>query len=99
MRILDILARVQLEDTRPLVDVLRQESPNLSWGTTILLITGQVDEALFDELFQVRRRGLNVVLILVGRISGGQDVQKRAGHFRMPVYLFQTVNDLDVWRK
>jgi uncharacterized protein (DUF58 family) len=99
MRLLDLLARVQIGDLLPFAELLRRESPHLPWGTTLLLITGQADDALFDELFQVRRRGMNLVLILAGRVPGGAAAQKRGEMFGIPVYLFQTENDLDLWRR
>lgn len=99
MRILDVLARIQPAESVSLVDVLRQESPRLPWGATLVLITGQADEALFDQLFQARRRGQNVVLVIAGRVPGGQEIRQRAQAFGFAVYLFQTESDLDVWRR
>jgi len=99
MRILDLLARIQIGETNRLVDLIRMASPSLSWGTTLILITGNVDEALFDECFQVRRRGLNVVLILAGRIPELQSTRQRAERFGIPLYAFQTETDLDIWRQ
>jgi uncharacterized protein (DUF58 family) len=98
MRILDVLARVQLGETLPAAERLRQEYVGLSWGTTLILICGQMDEALFDELFQLRRAGLNVVLVLVGRIADFSSLQHRASHFHFPLYSILTTKDLDMWR-
>ncbi len=99
MRVLDVLARVQAGETRPLIDLLRQETPALAWGTTAIVLTGKVDDEVFDELFHVRRRGLDVVLILVGRLPGSQEAQQRAEHFGIPLYRFQSTKELDLWRQ
>ena len=98
MRILEILARVQVAETLPAVERLRQEHGKLSWGTTLILICGHMDEALFDELFQLRRYGLNLFLVLVGRIPGFSSIQTRARYFHFPLYSILNLKDLDLWR-
>jgi uncharacterized protein (DUF58 family) len=99
MRILDILARVQAADSVPAHERLRQEHGKLPWGTTLILISGHMDEALFDELFQLRRFGLNLMLVLVGRINGLTSIQARARYFHFPLYSILTESDLDMWRR
>ena len=49
-RILDVLARIRSIPTIPFVQLLQRETPHLSWGTTVILITGSVDDALFALL-------------------------------------------------
>jgi uncharacterized protein (DUF58 family) len=99
MRILDILARVQSTETTPLVELLRQESVHLSWGTTLIIIAGLADEALFDQLFQVLRRGLDIMLILAGPVYNLKLIQQRADYFGFPVYSFLNERDLYMWRQ
>jgi hypothetical protein len=57
-----------------------------------------MDAALFDELFQLRRFGLNLVLVLVGRINAFTSLQARARYFHFPLYSILTESDLDMWR-
>ncbi len=99
MRILETLAQAQMRDAAPLVELLQKQGPSLSWGTTIVVITGQADEALFDEIFQARRRGQNAVLIIAGRAANVQTMQQRAEFFNLPFYAFQDEDDLDIWRR
>ncbi len=99
MRILDVLARVEVGEVPPLTQLLRQEAPHLSWGTTLIIITNQTGEALFDELFQARRSGLNAVLILCGQVSGFAEILHKAEYFGFPLYNFLSEKDLDIWRK
>jgi uncharacterized protein (DUF58 family) len=99
MRILDVLARIQAANTTPLAELIRREYLSLPWGATLVVVTGQVDEALFDQLFQVRRRGMNLVMILVGPVPGGQEIQNRAASFNIPLYLIRSDKDMDVWRR
>ncbi len=99
MRMLETLARVQLVSTRPLVEVLRQKRAELSWGTTIIVISGQAEDSLFDEFFQMRRAGLNIVLILCGDGTGVLNSKARAGKFKIPFFHIRDEKDLDIWRK
>jgi uncharacterized protein (DUF58 family) len=97
-RLLDVLARIRSIPTTPFVQLLQREMPHLPWGTTMILITGAVDDALFDEIFRARRAGLNVVLILCGTVPNLPEVQQRAEHFGLPVQHFARERDLDIWR-
>jgi uncharacterized protein (DUF58 family) len=99
MRILDVLARVETGDTIPFAQLVRQQAPRLSWGTTLILITNQAGEELFKELFQARREGLNAMLVLCGIVSGYAEIHRKAEYFGFPLYHFQFETDLDVWRK
>lgn len=98
-RILDVLARIRSAPLTPCVQLLQREAPRLSWGTTLILITGAVDDALFDEIFRARRTGLNVVLILCGTVPNIALVRQRAERFGIPVQHFVRERDLDVWRE
>jgi hypothetical protein len=91
MRILDSLARVEAGDLLPFV--------NMSWGTTLILITGQADEQLFDQLFQLRRAGQQVVIILVGWAQDFEEASRRAATFNFPFYKIRSEKDLDIWRQ
>jgi hypothetical protein len=81
------------------VQLLQRQTPHLSWGTTAILITGFVDDALFDQIFRARRAGLNVVLILCGTVTDSVEIQHRAERFGIPVQYVARERDLDVWRR
>jgi uncharacterized protein (DUF58 family) len=98
-RLLEVLARVRSIKTQPLVDQLRQTLPRLSWGTTLIVITGSLDEAVFDEIFRARRAGLDVLVALMGLVPDRVAVVQRARHFGVPLYEFTRERDLDLWRK
>jgi len=97
-RLLDVLARVRSAPIKPFVQNVQQETAHLPWGTTVILITGAITAALFDEIFRARRAGLNVVLILCGTVPNLAEIQHRAEHFGIPVQHFMRERDLDVWR-
>ncbi len=65
MKLLEWLARVQLADTRPLVEWLPQATVDLAWGTTVLVVTPSADEATGAALRRLRRAGLNPVLLAI----------------------------------
>ena len=98
-RILDVLARVRSAPTTPFAQLFQSEAVRLPWGTTVILITGAIDEALFSEIFRARRAGLNIVLILCGTVPNLIEMRQRAEHFGIPVQHFVRERDLDVWRE
>jgi len=98
MHILDVLARIEAAETLPFLDMLRQEIVHLPWGSTLVLVTGSAEETLFDGLFQIRRSGLNAVLVLAGQIAHTQRIRQRAEYFKFPFYNIRTEFDLDMWR-
>jgi uncharacterized protein (DUF58 family) len=65
MRILETLARVDVAPGDTFLDLLRHESVNLSWGSTIIVVTGEVDESLAESLLYLKRSGHALALILV----------------------------------
>jgi uncharacterized protein (DUF58 family) len=99
MRLLETLARVQLAALQPMTQLLRQKRVEFGWGTTVIVLTGQAEETLFDEFFQMRRSGLNVVLILCGDAVGVNETKARARQFEIPFFHIQDEKDLDIWRK
>ncbi len=93
MHVLEILARAQV---RPLPDntftaLLRQESTQLPWGTTIVVITPQEDPAFLETVLNLRQRGFAIALILISPRASQPEVDGRAEGLGIPVYR--------VWRK
>lgn len=99
MRLLESLARVQTAETFPFVDLIRQHSATLPWGTTLIVITNHIDDDLFDALFQARRAGLSVFLIVCGQVSNFAHSCKKAAYFGIPALHILNENDLDIWRQ
>ena len=99
IRMLELLARVQAGETQPLVEVVQQEARQLPWGTTVILICGQAEESLFEEMFRLRRYGLKAVVVLVGRVSAIVSIKARCQQFNIPLYHLRNEFDLDIWRQ
>jgi hypothetical protein len=92
--ILEVLARAQTyrrrpdldDELLPLDDFLRHESVRLSWGATILVITGSETDELLDSLVYLRHQGLAVALVLVMPQPPGKDKEAQAEALHIPVY-------------
>lgn len=98
LRILDTLAQVTLAEGEGLPDLIRRESVHLPWGTTLILISGTMDEALFDELFRIRRRGQSGMIVLVGPVHSYRETFQRSARFGFPLHHIHTEADLERWR-
>jgi uncharacterized protein (DUF58 family) len=99
VHILDLLARIQTTESHPLTELLNKETPNLPWGTTVVIITGSIDDALFDEIFQIQRQGQNVVMVIAGLGGNIKQARQQARRFGFPIYAFPNEKSLDVWRR
>ena len=99
MRMLETLARVEMTHESPLALMVQRERSVLPWGTTLLVVTGQVEQDLLNELHQARRSGQNALLILAGSVSHVKDIQKRAAFFGVPTLAISKESELDVWRR
>jgi len=97
MRMLELLARVETVNQSALVPLLQQQRYGLSWGTTLIVITGLAGDDLLDDLYQARRSGQNTVLILAGRDTSDERVRQRAKILGIPVYSIGTERDLKIW--
>jgi uncharacterized protein (DUF58 family) len=99
MRALDVLARVEMTDLSPMAQPLQNQRVRLPWGTTLLVISGQAEDALLHELYQARRAGQNVALILVSEMPGLAQAQQKARFFGIPALRIHDERDLDIWRR
>lgn len=99
MRLLEVLAQVQTCTDMPFSQLLRQESASLSWGSTLILITGRIEDELFDLLFGLRRAGLHALLVPCGPVSGLDQAREKAEKFGISMVPIMREKDLDIWRR
>ncbi len=99
IRMLEILARVEMSAENSIATIIQQQRYHLPWGTTLIVITGQAGDDLLNELYQARRAGQNAVLILAGAAQHSEQVSHRAGYFGIPVVAVPNEHGLDIWRK
>lgn len=64
--ILEALAQIHSSEALPISRFVVSESRNLSWGSTMMVITAIATEGLLSTLINIKRAGRRVVLVLVG---------------------------------
>ena len=94
INILEILARLQPGDTTPIDTLIQDSLAGLTWGTTIVLISGKIKKQTLDQLYQARKRGLNPVVILTGRPGNLAEIKQISSHFNIPLYSPSYSHDL-----
>ena len=97
MRLLETLARSDVINNSALVPLIQGQRHQLAWGTTLIVITGQANDNLLDELYQARRAGQNAILILAGRSTTDQNITHRAQILEIPLFQITTERDLKIW--
>jgi uncharacterized protein (DUF58 family) len=97
MRILENLARVQMTHASPMVPLLNQQRVNLAWGSTMILVSGGVEEKMFNALLQARRSGLDIVIVLCGSVPDLIGIQAKAKLLHIRCYHLLYGLDLKQW--
>lgn len=95
--LLEVLARVQFAPGTPFAERLRYERPHLAWGATLVIITGNADEALFENLAALRHTGFAVALILV-RPEIASTTRQRSAALGLALHHVWETQDLE-WRR
>lgn len=98
-RLLETLARVEMTEDSALAPLIQQQRYQLAWGTTLIVVSGGIGDDVLNELYQARRSGQNALLILAGRDSTEEPIQRRAKAFGIQVYSIATERDLNIWTR
>ena len=97
MAMLEVLARVQTHESDiGFPEFLRHESAKLSWGSTVVVITGGQSEALFSSLAHLRRMGFSVVLLLIMPMEAEGAIQQRIASIGVSVVQIWQDEDLGI---
>jgi hypothetical protein len=99
MRLLETLARVENIENSALGPLIQEQRYQLTWGTTLIVVTGEASDELLDELYQARRTGQNSIVILAGGGTSEEPMRRRAKTFGIPVYSIATERDLKIWTR
>jgi uncharacterized protein (DUF58 family) len=95
MLVLEKLARLQLTDGQAFADLLRERAPALSWGTTLLVITGMPEAGLFDEMLRARQSGLHSIMFLTAPVLRYEAFENRARNLGIPLHEIRSERDLE----
>jgi uncharacterized protein (DUF58 family) len=99
IRILETLGRIEMSDNGSIFEMVQQESPSLPWGTTLILITGSMEDQGLDVLFEARRRGQDAVIVSCGQVENFLYIKRRAEYFKFAFHHILNEGDLDIWRR
>lgn len=95
MRLLEVLARIEVAEGISFPDLLRRESVRLPWGATLAVIAGRESGELFDTLVYLRRAGFAVSLILIQPAYPSDELRQRAELLDVPVHRVWEEYDLE----
>ncbi len=98
MKVLEHLARVDLAETTPLAEWLPVATAELTWGTTVIVVTPSGDEAMCAALYRLRRAGLNPVLVVVEPYANFGVVRERARRLGVLAYHVSSEGDMRRWQ-
>ena len=98
VRILDLLARVQVSEHSPFASLLERATLQLTWGGTGIIISSHADDELFANMILMKRSGFHVILALVDPRGAFKRTQRRAHEIGINAYQIWREKDLDVWR-
>jgi len=99
MRVLEVLARVEPQDAESFSVWAQRASLPLSWGDTIVAITSTGDEETCRALHQLRRKGFNVVLVVVEPHGQFGLIRQRSRQLGFPAFQVAHRRDVDGWRQ
>jgi len=92
-QILEVLARIQPIDCGDFLKTLRYKTIHLSWGATVIVISGQRSDALLETLIWLKYKGLKPALVLVEKYSAHK---RSIGHL-IPTFEIRQEKDIETW--
>jgi uncharacterized protein (DUF58 family) len=97
--ILEVLARIGVTRDAPLASVLRRQQRSLAWGTTLVIVTGRIDDDLAETAILLRRGGLATSAVLVHPPGSFAESQvARWSSTGVPIRRIWTDGELAAWR-
>jgi len=97
MQILEVLARIEPTDEATFLSTLRREALHLSWGMTIIIVTGHESEALLKNVLLLKRSGFQVALVFVQPAAYAYPPLQQAKQLGVATYLIKREKDVEAW--
>jgi uncharacterized protein (DUF58 family) len=98
IHILEVLARIQSGEKLPLENLVQNALADLSWGATLVVISGSLYEDLLVQLFKIRKRGINPAIIFTGQTPDFRSLKNLAGYYKIKLYKAAHPPDLKLMR-
>jgi len=92
-RLLSVLGRVELGAAPSLADVLEERKESLSWGSSVVVITPELEERDLLTMLSLRVSGFEVKALLVGR---GAAVKQRTALEAMGIRASRVQSEADI---
>jgi hypothetical protein len=67
---------------------------NLSWGATLVVISGNLHKDMLVQLFKARKRGINPAVIFTGQTPDFRSLKNLAGFYKIKLYKAANTPDL-----
>lgn len=99
MKVLEQLARLDARDTVPFAQWAPSACVRLSWGVTLLAITGQGSESVCNTLHHLVREGFNPILVAVEPDANFGRVRERARQLGFQAYHVVNRGHLERWQQ
>ncbi len=96
VNILEVLARIQPGTNITVTELIQSARAELPWGTTLVLISGQIDPERIYQLYQMRKAGLNVVVLLCGHTTDFSKEKQLAYHYNITLQSIAYRYDLEM---
>ncbi len=97
--ILEVLAQIGPSETMPITKLVVNESRNLPWGSTIVVISAMPTDTLLSALLHIKRAGRKVALISVGGSEPPMSKDSLIMHHVRDDVLWQKLETLSITRK
>jgi len=94
IHILEILARIQPGERLSLENLVQDALADLSWGATLVVISGSLHEDMLVQLFKARKRGINPAIIFTGQTPDFRSLKNLAGYYKIKLYKAANLPDL-----
>jgi uncharacterized protein (DUF58 family) len=84
--ILEILARIQPGEVLPFENLVQDALADLTWGATLVVISGNLHENMLVQLFRARKRGINPAIIFTGQTPDYQSLKNLAEYYKIMLF-------------
>lgn len=99
MQLLEILARVEGADlAEDFAAQVQHQAVHLSWGCTLVIITGTETPELLQTLLLLKRSGFKVVLVLAQPVAYMYPQSTPSRVLGLPVYRIGREQDIEQWQ-